>query len=57
MSAGTAAAGAPLNDMSGVEPLVYTLAAATAFGVAALAGVPSARRAAAVQPIVGMRAE
>jgi hypothetical protein len=43
--------------MSGVEPLVYTLAAATAFGVAALAGVPSARRAAAVQPIVGMRAE
>ncbi len=43
--------------LGGVEPLVYTLAAATAFVVAALAGIPSARRAAAVQPIVAMRAE
>jgi predicted permease len=43
--------------LGGVEPLVYTLAAATAFVVAALAGVPSARRAAAVQPIVAMRAD
>ena len=43
--------------LGGVEPLVYTLAAATAFVVAALAGIPSARRAAAVQPIVAMRPE
>jgi putative ABC transport system permease protein len=43
--------------MGGVEPLVYSLAAAAAFLVALLAGVPSARRAAAVQPMVAMRAE
>jgi len=43
--------------LGGVEPLVYSLAAATAFGVAALAGIPSARRAAAVQPIIAMRSE
>ena len=43
--------------LGGVEPLVYTLAAAIAFVVAVLAGIPSARRAAAVQPIVAMRAE
>jgi ABC-type antimicrobial peptide transport system permease subunit len=43
--------------LGGVEPLVYSLAAATAFVVAVLAGVPSARRAARVQPIVAMRAE
>ncbi len=43
--------------LGGVEPLVYSLAAATAFGVALLAGIPSARRAAAVQPIVAMRSE
>ena len=43
--------------LGGVEPLVYSLAAATAFLVAVLAGIPSARRAAAVQPIVAMRAE
>jgi predicted permease len=43
--------------LGGVEPLVYTLAVATAFVVAALAGLPSARRAAAVDPIVAMRAE
>jgi predicted permease len=43
--------------LGGVEPLVYGLAAATAFVVAVLAGIPSARRAAAVQPIVAMRAE
>ena len=43
--------------LGGVEPLVYSLAAATAFVVAALAGVPSARRAAAVEPIVAMRTE
>jgi ABC-type antimicrobial peptide transport system permease subunit len=43
--------------LGGVEPLVYALAAATAFVVAAFAGIPSARRAAAVQPIVAMRSE
>lgn len=43
--------------LGGVEPLVYTIAAATAFLVAVLAGIPSARRAAAVQPMVAMRAE
>jgi putative ABC transport system permease protein len=43
--------------LGGVEPLVYALAAATAFVVALLAGIPSARRAAAVQPMVAMRAE
>ena len=43
--------------LGGVEPLVYSFAAATAFGVAVLAGIPSARRAAAVQPIIAMRAE
>lgn len=43
--------------LGGVEPLVYALAAATAFGVAALAGIPSARRAARVHPMEAMRAE
>ena len=43
--------------LGGVEPLVYSLAAVTAFVVAVLAGIPSARRAAAVQPIVAMRTE
>ena len=43
--------------LGGVEPLVYTFAAGTAFLVAVLAGIPSARRAAAVQPMMAMRAE
>ena len=43
--------------LGGVEPLVYTFAAGTSFLVAVLAGIPSARRAAAVQPMVAMRAE
>jgi putative ABC transport system permease protein len=43
--------------LGGVEPLIYALAAATAFVVAVLAGAPSARRAAAVQPIVAIRSE
>ncbi len=43
--------------LGGVEPLVYTIAAATAFLVAVLAGIPSARRAAAVEPMVAMRTE
>ena len=43
--------------MGGMEPLVYTVAAGTTFFVAVLASVPSARRAAAVQPMVAMRSE
>jgi len=43
--------------LGGVEPIVYSLAAATAFLVAVLAGIPSARRAATVQPIIAMRSE
>ena len=43
--------------LGGVEPLVYALSAGTACVVAVLAGIPSARRAAAVQPMVAMRAE
>lgn len=43
--------------LGGVEPLVYTVAAATACVVATLAGIPSARRAAAVEPIMAMRSE
>jgi putative ABC transport system permease protein len=43
--------------LGGVESLVYALAAGTALVVAALAGIPSARRAAAVQPMMAMRAE
>ena len=43
--------------LGGVEPLVYSIAAAAAFLVAVLAGIPSARRAAAVQPMIAMRAE
>jgi predicted permease len=40
-----------------VEPLVYSLAAAVAFTVAVLAGIPSARRAAGVPPIIAIRSE
>jgi ABC-type antimicrobial peptide transport system permease subunit len=43
--------------LGGVEPLVYGWAAATSFFVAVLAGIPSARRASAVQPMIAMRAE
>ena len=43
--------------LGGVEPAVYSAAAATAFLVAIVAGIPSARRAAAVQPIIAMRIE
>jgi putative ABC transport system permease protein len=43
--------------LGGVEPFVYTVAAGISFFVALLAGIPSARRAASVQPIVAMRAE
>lgn len=43
--------------LGGVEPLVYLMAAATAFTVAVLAGAPSARRAAAVEPMIAMKSE
>jgi predicted permease len=43
--------------LGGVEPLIYTAAAATAFLVAVVAGIPSARRAARVEPMIAMRAE
>ena len=43
--------------LGGVEPLAYSLAAAAAFAVAVLAGIPSARRAAAIQPIVAIKYE
>jgi predicted permease len=43
--------------LGGVEPLVYTLAAMIAFAVAVLAGIPSARRAAAVHPMEAIRSE
>ena len=44
----------PLGIM---EPLIYAGAAGLAMGAALLAGVPAARRATAVQPIVAMRTE
>jgi predicted permease len=40
-----------------VEPLVYIAAAAVTVAVALLAGLPAARRAASVEPMVAMRAE
>ena len=43
--------------LGGVEPLVYSMAAATVFAVAVLAGIPSARRAARIHPMEAMRAE
>jgi len=44
-------------DLGIVEPLIYTLAAGLAFGVAALAGTPSACRAARIQPMEAMRSQ
>jgi predicted permease len=40
-----------------VEPLVYVGAAGIAFGVALVAGLPPARRAASVQPMIAMRSD
>ena len=40
-----------------VEPLAYLVAVAIAVFVALLAGLPSARRAASVEPMVAMRSE
>ncbi len=44
----------PLGVM---EPLIYVLASAIAVSVALLAGLPAARRATSVQPMVAMRSE
>jgi ABC-type antimicrobial peptide transport system permease subunit len=44
----------PLGIM---EPLIYAGASILATGAALLAGVPAARRATAVQPMVAMRSE
>ena len=44
----------PLGVM---EPLIYAGASAVAFSVAILAGLPAARRATSVQPMVAMRSE
>jgi ABC-type antimicrobial peptide transport system permease subunit len=45
------------SSIGAVESLVYVAAVAIALGVAMLASLPAARRAAAVQPIIAMRAE
>jgi predicted permease len=44
-------------DLGGVEPLAYSLAAAVALFVAMVAGLPSARRAAKVDPILAIRSQ
>jgi len=44
-------------SLGGVEPLVYTAGAAIAVCVALLAGLPSARRAASVEPMIAIRSE
>jgi ABC-type antimicrobial peptide transport system permease subunit len=43
--------------LGSVEPVVYAAAIGIVVGVAALAGLPSARRAAAVDPLQAIRAE
>jgi putative ABC transport system permease protein len=45
------------SDADGFEALVYVVAAVIALAVALIAGLPAARRAAAVEPIIAMRAE
>ena len=44
-------------SLGGVEPLVYTAGAAIAVCVALLTGLPSARRAASVEPMMAIRSE
>ena len=44
----------PLGVM---EPVIYSVASAIAVAVALLAGLPAARRATSVQPMVAMRSE
>jgi predicted permease len=45
------------SSIGGVESLVYASAVGIALGVALLASLPAARRAAAIEPIIAMRAE
>jgi ABC-type antimicrobial peptide transport system permease subunit len=40
-----------------MEPLIYVIASTIAVAVALLAGLPAARRATSVQPMVAMRSE
>jgi putative ABC transport system permease protein len=49
----------PWRGLSGavMEPVIYALGVAIALFVALLAGLPSARRAASVEPMVAMRSE
>jgi predicted permease len=53
--------GTPLTvgptSLGAVEPLVYAAAASVAVFVALLAGLPAARRAASIQPMIAMRSE
>lgn len=53
--------GTPLTigstPLGAVEPLIYMAAASVAVIVALLAGLPAARRAASVQPMIAMRSE
>ena len=44
-------------SLGGVEPLIYLIAVGTTLIVALMASLPAARRAAAVEPLVAMRAE
>jgi ABC-type antimicrobial peptide transport system permease subunit len=45
------------TGLGAVEPLIYAGAAVIAVTVALLAGLPAARRAASVQPMIAMRSE
>jgi len=45
------------TPLGAVEPLIYVAAAAVAVVVALLAGLPAARRAASIQPMIAMRSE
>lgn len=49
----------PWRGLAGaaMEPLIYALGVAIAVCVALLAGLPAARRAASVEPMVAMRSE
>jgi predicted permease len=57
----TSVMGTPLTlgstPLGTVEPLIYVAAASVAVVVALLAGLPAARRAASVQPMLAMRSE
>jgi ABC-type antimicrobial peptide transport system permease subunit len=45
------------GSMGIVEPIAYAVAAAITLGVAAVAALPAAHRAAAVEPIIAMRTQ